>query len=132
MSNFISNDLKNIKLRLKLFEYLKLNIHYKGFFSKNTLIETRWKRWKNDFKDSLFFSRSSTNSCGVAIGFCKSYSLHIIGRKSDENGRLFVIDAKVNEKKFLQVNLYNLNTESEQIKMLDTLKKLLEDIDNKI
>ena len=41
MSNFISNDVKNIKLRLKLFEYLKLNIHYKGFFSKNTLIETR-------------------------------------------------------------------------------------------
>ena len=80
----------------------------------------------------MFFSHSSTNSCGVAIGFCKSYSLHIIGRKSDENGRLFVIDPKVNEKKFLLVNLYNLNTESEQIKMLDTLKKLLEYIDNKI
>ena len=43
---------------------------------------------------------------------------------------MLIIDAKVNEEKFLLVNLYNSSTESEQIKTLDTLKKLLVDIDN--
>ena len=41
-----------------------------------------------------------------------------------------IIDAKVNDEKFLFVNIYNSNTESEQIKTLDTLKSLLEDIDS--
>ena len=57
-------------------------------------------------------------------------SLHIIDKKSDENVRVLLIDSKVNDEKFLLVNLYNLNTDSEQIKTLDTLKSLLEDIDN--
>ena len=37
---------------------------------------------------------------------------------------------KLNDKKFLLVNIYNLNMESEQTKTLGTLKNLLEDIDN--
>ena len=78
----------------------------------------------------MFFSHGSTNSCGVAVGFCGLKSLHVIDKKSDENGRILIIDAKVNDEKFLLVNLYNSNAECEQIKMLDTLKNLLEDIDN--
>ena len=52
--------------------------------------------------------------------------MHIIDKKSDQNGRILIIVAKVNDKKFLLVHLYNSNTEFEQIKMLETL----EDIDN--
>ena len=78
----------------------------------------------------MVFSHGSTNSCGVALDFWGLKSLNIIDKKSDENGRILIIDAKVNDEKFLLVNLYNSNTESEQIKTLDTLKNLLEDIDN--
>ena len=88
------------------------------------------KKWKDDFKDPLFFSHGSTNSCGVAIGFCGLKSLHTIDKKSDENGRILITDAKVNDEKLLLVNLYNSNAKSEQNKALDTLKNLLEDIDN--
>ena len=55
-----------------------------------------------------------------------SYNL----QKSDENGRILITDAKLNDEKFLLVNLYSSNTESEQIKTLDALKNLLEDIGN--
>ena len=78
----------------------------------------------------MFFSHDSASSCGVAIGFCGLKSLHIIDKKSDQNGRILIIDTKVNDQKFLLVNLYISNTESEQIKTLDTLKNLLEDIEN--
>ena len=76
-----------------------------------------------------FFSHGSTNPCLVAMVFCESKPLHVIGKKSDEKGQTLIIDAKVNDKKLLLVNLYNSNTESEQIKTLVTLKSLLENID---
>ena len=78
-------------------------------------------------KIRCFFHIGSTNSCGVAIGFCGLKSLHIINKKSDESGRILIIDAKVNDEKFLLVNVYISNVEPEQFKTLDTL---LEDIDN--
>ena len=76
------------------------------------------KKWKDDFKDPLFFSHGSTNSCEVAIGFCGLNSLHIIDKKL------------MKTIKFLIVKISNQNIESEQIKTLDTLKNLLEDTDN--
>ena len=77
-----------------------------------------------------FFADCSAKSCGVAIGFWGLKSLHIIDRKSDKNGRVLIIDAKVNDEIFLLINHYNSNTESEQINMLDTLNNLLDDIEN--
>ena len=78
----------------------------------------------------MFFSHGNTNCCGAAIGFCGLKSSHIIDRKPDENGGTLIIDAKVIDEKFLIVNLYNSNTESQQIKTLDTLKNLLEHTEN--
>ena len=129
IGNFISNNVKGIRSsgeRLKIFEYLKNSIHHDGF----VFVQEKHLLTQDDFKDPLFFSHDSTNSCGVAIDFCGLKYLHIIDKKSDENGRILITDAKVNDEKFLLVNLYNSNTESEQIKTLDTLKNLLEDIDN--
>ena len=130
MSNTIHNFISNVKgiqsseKRLKIFKYLKNNIHHNCFvFLQETHSLTQdEKKWRDDFKDG------STDSCGEAIGFCRLKTLHIIDKKSDENGRMLIIDAK--DKKFLLVNLCNQNTESEQIKTLDTLKNLLEDIYN--
>ena len=63
--------------------------------------------------------------------FCRLKSFYIIDKNYEENGRILIInDAKVNDEKSLLVILYNSNTESEQIKTLDTFKHLLEDIDN--
>ena len=88
------------------------------------------KKWKDDFKDPLFLPHDTTNSCGVAIGFCCLKTLHKIYKQSDENDRILIIDAKVNDEKFiLLVNIFNSSTESKQINTLDTLKNLLEGID---
>ena len=87
IGNFISNNVKRIRSfeeRLKIFEYLKNNIHHNSFvFLKEThSLSQDEKKWKDDFKDPLFFSHGSTNSCGVATGFCWLKSLHIIDRKN--------------------------------------------------
>ena len=97
IGNFISNHVKGIRSsekRLKIFEYLKNKIHHNGFvFLQETHSLTQdEKKWKVDFKDPLFFSYGSANSCRVAIGFCRLKSLHIIDKKSDENGRILTND----------------------------------------
>ena len=58
--------------RLKIFEYLKNNIHHNGFvFLPGThSLEQDEKNWKDDFKNPLFFSYRIINSCGLAIVFC--------------------------------------------------------------
>lgn len=51
--------------------------------------------------------------------------LYAIDKKSYEIGRILITDAKVDEENFLLVNPYSSNSESEQIRTLDALKKLL-------
>ena len=41
----------------------------------------------------FFLSHGSTNSYGVAIGFCGLKSLYIIDKKSDENGRILKVQS---------------------------------------
>ena len=89
------------------------------FLTEHLLWSNKMKkveRWF--FKDPLLFSYGSTNSCGVAISFCGLKSLHIIDKKYDKSGRMLTLDAKVNCKKFLLLNLYQSKTGSEQIKTL--------------
>ena len=60
ISNLISNNVKGICSITVLF-----------FSKKHTHSDKMKKKQKDDFKNPLFFSHGSTNSCGVAyIGFC--------------------------------------------------------------
>ena len=94
IGKFISNNVKGFRSsekRLKIFEYLKSNIHHKGFVFLQEIhsLKQYEKKWKDNFKDPLFFfTHGSTSSCGVAIGFCGMKYLYIIDKKSDKNGRI--------------------------------------------
>ena len=79
----------------------------------------------------MFFSHGSSNSTGCAIAFSKSMNIDINedNISTDENGRIIIVEATFDSKKFLLINLYNANTEKEQLIVLDTLSKLLENHD---
>ena len=77
----------------------------------------------------FFFSHGKTNFCDVAIGFCGKYCFNFIDQKSDENGRILLIEAKINEDNFIVINIYNSNTESEQLKSFSILHIKLDDIE---
>ena len=46
----------------------------------------------------------------------------------DKNGRILILGVKVDETNFVLVNIYNPNTETEQVKTLLDLGKMLEPI----
>ena len=87
------------------------------------------KQWKDEFNGPLFFSHGKTNSCGVATGFCGKNSFSMIDQKSDENGRILITEAKINEDNLIVINIYNSNTESEQLKTFSILQNMLDDIE---
>ena len=49
-------------------------------------------------------------------------------KKNDENGRFLILDVMVDETNFVIVNIYNSNTETEQVTTLLDLGKMLETI----
>ena len=71
-------------------------------------------------------SHSKTNV--VATGFRGKNPFNLIDQKSDENGRILRIEAKINEHNFIVINIYNSNTESEQLKTFSILQNMLDNI----
>ena len=49
-------------------------------------------------------------------------------KKNDENGRILILDVMVDETNFVIVNIYNSNTETEQVTTLLDLGKMSETV----
>ena len=116
--------------RTKVFEYLKNHFFPNGFvsFCKETYSSVEdEKQWSVNIKGKIFYSHGTTNSCSVAIAFLGSKSLEVVETKNDDQGRILILDIKICDKELLLVDLYNANTEKEQ---LDTLPKLSEMLNN--
>ena len=47
----------------------------------------------------------------------------------DNNGRILILNATIDAKNFLLINLYNPNTENEQVEVLNTLLTMMKTID---
>ena len=52
----------------------------------------------------------------------------MVNTACNKNGRIQILDAELNSTKFLLINFYNSNTESEQLSTFSTLQKLLEKV----
>ena len=68
----------------------------------------------------IFYSYSTKNYWGVAVLFLVSKPWEVAETKNDGQGRILTLDIKIFDKELLLVNLYNANTEKNQ---LDTLTK---------
>ena len=82
--------------------------------------------WIDEFEEQLFFSRGKTTSCGAAIGFVGKKALNILNIKRDNLARILVIEVKIDDAFFVLINIYNANTESEQLHTLNDLINILE------
>ena len=118
----------DISKRREIFEYLKNYVTSNGFiFLQETHSSVKdEKLWNDEFEGQLFFSHGKTNSCGVAIGFVGTKALNILNIKRDNLGRILVIEVKIDDSVFVLINIYNVNTEPEQLYTLNDLINILE------
>ena len=130
--NFLSNNVKGLqssKKRLKLFQYFKNKISPKGilFLQETHSFKVTEKIWSDEFNGNSFFSHGKSNSCDVLVGFYGNIN-HIVQKKlRDNSGRMLVLDVTINCTEYLLINLYNGNTESEQLNILESLSDILKD-----
>ena len=128
--NFISNNVKGFQStnkRLKLIKYFKDKIVSNGFlFLQETHSTVNDEiKWKDDFKGEVFYSHGKSNSCGVLICFIGSKRLFIRNKLSDNDDCILILDIDIDDKNFILINLYNPNTEAEQLKTLSKLTEML-------
>ena len=83
-------------------------------------------KWKDEFGGSLFFSLGKRNFCGVAIGYCGTEDFKVVKTACDKNGRILIIDAKLNGTNFLLINQSSLST----YPTFSILQKVLENFDD--
>ena len=127
--NMISNNVNGIqstKKRIKMIQYFKNKLLPQGilFLQETHSTESNEASWREEFNASLFFSHGSSNSCGVLIGFLGQSNVNILNQMCDNKGRILILNAK----NFVLINLYNPNTENEQVEVLSTLLTMMKAI----
>ena len=55
--------------------------------------------------------------------------LRLKKQQTDKEGLILILAVSINNSEYILINLYNANTENEQIDVLSSLSKLLEDFD---
>ena len=90
-------------------------------FKKRKEKEKDKKKWNDDFKGTLFFLHETANCCGVVI---RSKILYSKEKKTDKNGRLLLLEVTIDEQDFVLVNLYNANTEKDQLNIINELQSV--------
>ena len=76
---------------------------------------------------AYFFSHGKTLSCCVLIGFYGNINYSVKKKLSDDSGRILLLDVTINGTEYLLINLYNENTEPEQLNILEGVLKMLKD-----
>ena len=120
--NFLSNNvnwLNSSKKRIKMVEYFREKIANNGIlflqethFSHYTVIN-----WHDDFKGELFFSHGTTNSCDVMTGYLGSNKIKVNRIKSDNQGRILVVDADIHEKHLFWLTFITQTLRQNQLKL---------------
>ena len=83
------------------------------------------QKWREDFHGKVFFSHGETNSCGVLIAYFGTEIFTVKKQQTDHSGRILILDVSINDSKYILINLFNANTEKDQIEVLSNLFALL-------
>ena len=123
---FITNNVKGIqsfRKRLKLVQYFKSKTGVCGLlFLQETRSNSKVEqKWKEDFHGKVFFSQGKTNFCAVLIAYFWTEKYIVKKQQTDHSGHILILDVSINDSEYNLIELYNANTEKEQIKVLSNL-----------
>ena len=123
------NGLGNKIKRQKVFTFLHDKLKNGFVFLQEThSVENLEKEWKNEWGGEIYFSHGTSNSTGCAIAFSKNFPVKIINQFKDDSGRILILEVRINDESFLLINLYNANSELDQITVLDLLYSKIENL----
>ena len=74
---------------------------------------------------SYLFSHGKSNFCGILIVYFETGTFTIKKQQTDKEGRVLILNVSINDSEYILINLYNANTENEQIDVLSSWKSLI-------
>ena len=75
-----------------------------------------------------FYSHGTSQSCGVIIVYFENLNFSINKQVGDKNERIIILDVNIDEIRYVLVNIYNANTEVQQLPILSELNELMRNI----
>ena len=81
------------------------------------------------FGRNAFLSHGKRNSWGVFISYIGTHNFVVNNQKTENVGRILILDVTINDVKFVLINLYDANTGTEQVSVLNNLSSRLEKFD---
>ena len=131
----MSKDFRPFQNGLRYLNTWKItSLQMVSFFSKKNTLPLKMRSYGlMNSKDSYF---SLMVKPPLVVLLLVLWVLNILNIKRDNLGRILVIEVKIDEnwRKFVLINIYNANTESEQLHTLNDLINIpetFEDIQNK-
>ena len=124
--------LREFKKRRKMFNWIKKHTLKESIMllqetQSDEKIENIWaSQWPGDLK----FSHGTSLARGCLIGFGEDLHYNVMKEHKANEGRFLIIECSIQDHPFLIINLYNPNIESEQVKVVEDLEKLINSIDS--
>ena len=130
---FTINNIKGIQnnsKRLSVVEYFRNKLGNNGilFLQETHSTFNDENIWKNDFNVPVFDSHGTSQSCGVLIAYFGNLNFSVNKQVGDKNGRILILDLNIDEIRYVLVNIYNANTEAEQVQVSSELNELMKNI----
>ena len=127
---FITNNIKGIQNNSKRVEYFKNKLSNNGilFLQETHSTFNDENIWKNDFDGPGFYSHGTSQSCSVLNAYFGNLNFSVNKQARDKNGRILILDVNIDEIRYVLVNIYNANTEVEQVQVLSELSELMKNI----
>ena len=123
--------LRDFKKRRKLFNYLKKRSSSQGiiFLQETHSTKEVEKFWKAQWGGQIMFSHGSNDSRAVLIAFREGLHFTVEKEMQDSKGRILMLKSVIQSSKYLLINLYNANTEQQQVNTLKEVSSMLDQID---
>ena len=120
--------------RRKIFNYAKKHVSHKGviFLQETHSVQKDEQVWTNQFgcdTGSVFFSHGKSDSRGVLIAFREGIKYNVIEKYIDTEGHYIVLNLLLNNSPVVLINYCAPNQEAEQLKVLDRLTHILDQLD---
>ena len=129
-----AQGLKDYTKRRKVFNFMKKHTSSKGliFIQETHSLKTCENIWTNQFgcgNNHIVFSHGTSDSRGVLIALREASNYKVINQYVDHGVRFIVLNTLIEDSPVVPINYYAPNEEKDQLKVLDDLNHILDNID---
>lgn len=111
--------------RKSLFRWVKRNHVDVLFFQETYCTEKVEQVWKNQWGGNIISSYGTNHSKGVTVLFKPGLDVDILNTKRDDNGRMLLLDVRIQGTVFKLVNIYSPNSQHNQTQFFNRLKQIM-------